>query len=235
MKEVLVRTKPKDLFTLVVSDNSANIQTIFSPPLYLQTNRGYELAMVNLETYYSFANIRNGNNSFKWSIEGKTWTLLHIPTGCYELKAINGEIAHIRGNSDITILPNVNTLQCIMTVVVAEVKVSFDVPNSLASVLGFKLDIVYGVGRHASVNSIVVHCNIIHSSYMRGQQAPVDYNFFPNAAPGQNISEAPHNLIYLPVTVDIISTLSVWLTYQDGEHLDSRGEKLTIRFHLREQ
>ena len=27
MKEVLVRTKPKDSFTLVVSDNSANIQT----------------------------------------------------------------------------------------------------------------------------------------------------------------------------------------------------------------
>ena len=60
-----------------------------------------------------------------------------------------------------------------------------------------------------TVNSILVHCNIIHSSYMRGTQAPVAYNFFPNAAPGQKILEAPHNLIYLPVTVDVISTLSV--------------------------
>ena len=57
MKEVLVRKKPKDSFTLVVSDNCANIQTIFSPPLYLQANRDNELAMVNLETYYSIANI----------------------------------------------------------------------------------------------------------------------------------------------------------------------------------
>ena len=48
-----------------------------------------------------------------------------------------------------------------------------------------------------NVNSILVHCNIINSSYMRGQQAPVVYNFFPNAAPGQKILEAPHNLIYL--------------------------------------
>ena len=210
-------------------------------------NRDYELAMVNLETYYSFANIRKGNNSFKWSIgEGKTWTLLHIPTGCYELKAINAEITRIRGIPDIrdiTILPHVNTLQCILTVVGAKCKVSFDVPNSLASVLGFKQDIVYGVGRHASeklvnimsVNSILVHCNIIHSSYMRGKQAPVVYNFFLSAAPGQKILEAPHNLIYLPVTVDVVSTLSVWLTDQDGEHLDLRGEKLTIRFHLRER
>ena len=199
MEEVLMRTIPKDSFTLVVSDNSANIQTTFSPPLNLQANRDYELAMVNLETYYSFA----------------------------------------------TILPNVNTLQCILTVVGAKCKVSFDVSNSQASVLGFKQDISYGVVRHASeklvniiiwsVNSILVHCNIIHSSYMRGQQAPVVYNFFPNAAPGQKILEAPHNLIYLPVTVGVISTLAVWLTDQDGEYLDLRGEKLTIRFHLRER
>ena len=206
MKEVLVRTKPKDSFTLVISDNSASIQTTFNPPLYLQANHDYELAM---------ANIRGENNSSKWSVDdGKNWTILHVPTGCYELKAINPESICIRANSDITILPNVNTLQIILTVVGEKCKVSFDVPNSLASVLGFKQSIVYGVGRYASenlvnilsVNPILVHCNIIHSSYMRGTQAPVAYNFFPNVVPGQKILEAPHNLIYLPVTVDVIST-----------------------------
>ena len=75
MKEVLMRTKQKYSFTLVVSDSSANIQTTFNPPLYL-ANRNYKLAMVNLETYYSFANILGGNNnSFKWSVDdGRTWT-----------------------------------------------------------------------------------------------------------------------------------------------------------------
>ena len=99
-------------------------------------------------------------------------------------------------------------MQCILTVVGANCKVSFDVPNSLASVLGFKLSI-YDVGRNTgenlvnimSLNSILVHCNIIHSSYMHGTQAPVAYNFFPNDVPGQKILETPHNLIYLPVTV----------------------------------
>ena len=174
--------------------------------------------MVNLESYYSFANIRADNCSFKWSGDGKTWTALHIPTGCYELKAINAEIIRIcGGNSDITILPNVKTLQCILNVVGEKLKVSFAVPNSLAIVLGFNRSI-YGVGRHASeqlvnimsANSILVHWNIIHSSYMRGVQASVVYNFFPNTAPGQKILEAPSNLIYLLVTVD--ATLSVWLT-----------------------
>ena len=69
---------------------------------------------------------------------------------------------------------------------------------------------------------------------MRGTQAPVAHNFFPNAAPGQRILEASHNLIYLPVTVDVISTLSMWLLDQHGELLDIRGEELAIRFHLRE-
>ena len=80
-----------------------------------------------------------------------------------------------------------------------------------------------------------VHCTIIHSSYMLGTQAPVAYNFFPNAAPGQTILEAPHNLIYIPVTADVISTLLVWLTDQHGDLLYLRGEELTIRFHLRER
>ena len=166
-----------------------------------------------------------------------------MPTGCYELKAINAEIIRIRGNRDITIIPNVNTLQCILSVVGGKCKVSFDVPNSLAGILGFKRSI-YGVGRYASenlvnimsVHSILVHCNIIHSPYMRGTQAPVAYNFFPNAAPGQKILEAPHHdLIYLPVTVDIISTLSVWLTDHHGKLLDLCGEELTIHFYLSER
>ena len=122
----------------------------------------------------------------------------------------------------------------------AKLKVSFDVPNSLASVLGFNRS-TYGVGRHASeqlvnimsVNSTLVHCNIIHYSYMRDVQAPVVYNLFPNAAPGQKILEAPGNLIYIPVTVDGILTLSMWLTDQHGNPLDLRGEELTIHFHLR--
>ena len=62
MEEVLVRTKPKDSFTLVVSGSRANIQTTFNPRLYLKANHNYELAMVNLETYYAFANIRGDNN-----------------------------------------------------------------------------------------------------------------------------------------------------------------------------
>ena len=132
----LARTMAKYSSTIVVSGGIASVQTVFTPSLYLKNGRDYELAMVNLETYYSFANIGADNSSLKWSGDGgKTWTALHKPTGCYELKAINAEIIRMHGgNIDIKILPNVNTLQCILNVVGANLKGSFDVPNSLASV-----------------------------------------------------------------------------------------------------
>ena len=84
---VVARIVAKDSSTIVVSGGSASVQTFFTPPLYLKNGRDYELAMVNLKTYYSFANIRADNSSLKWNGDGgKTWTALHIPTVCYELR-----------------------------------------------------------------------------------------------------------------------------------------------------
>ena len=76
---VVERTMAKDSSTIVVQGGSASVQTVFTPPLYLKNGRDYGLAMVNLETYYSFANIRADDSSLKWSGDGgTTWTLLHI-------------------------------------------------------------------------------------------------------------------------------------------------------------
>ena len=59
------------------------------------------------------------------------------------------------------------------------------------------------------------------------------HSLYQTAAPTFKLHLVLH--LYLSVTVDVISILSVWLMDQDGEHLDLRGEKLTIRFHLRER
>ena len=83
---VVVRTMAKDSSTVVVSGGSVSVRTVFALPLYLKNVRDYEMAMVNLETYYSFANFRADNSLLKWSGDGgQTWTVLHIPTCCYGL------------------------------------------------------------------------------------------------------------------------------------------------------
>ena len=41
-----------------------------------------------------------------------------------------------------------------------------------------------------SVNSILVHCDIISGSFLNGGREPVIYSFFPNVSPGEKIVES---------------------------------------------
>ena len=85
-----------------------------------------------------------------------------------------------------------------------------------------------------TINSILVNIDIISGSYVNGSKQPKIYSFFPNVSPGYKIIENPNNLIYLPITSHTIHSITVWLTYQNGNRLNLRGENLSMRFHLRE-
>jgi len=52
---------------IVVSENSTKIKTTFNPPIEWDRTRKYEMALVNLETYYSFPNLSDENNVFRYS------------------------------------------------------------------------------------------------------------------------------------------------------------------------
>ena len=181
--------------------------------------------------------------------KGVTWKLISIPIGCYEISAINRTLqrliaaAEVGGKSEMICLsPNTNTLKCILDIKDENCQIDFAVKDQsgLRTVLGFDAKI-YKHGRHESehlvdimsVNSILVNCDIIGAARLNGVEAPVIYNFFPNVAPGDKIVETPMNLTYVPITLNIISRMTCWLTDQDGNELDLRGEKLTISYHLK--
>ena len=77
-------------YTFIVSNcgNNCQIKTKFNPPLELDPNKQYEMALVNLETYWSFPNVTGENNLFKFSDAKDTYDIF-IPKGAYELFAIN--------------------------------------------------------------------------------------------------------------------------------------------------
>ena len=243
MDQQCIRTvsEPKKSYNLIVTGNSSHIETRYDPPIYLEKDKSYELALVNLETYFSFPNIDTDNNTFRYSADkGDTWKEVKIPIGCYEIYAINVEIGRQIPNNAITVKPNINTLQSILTIA-KNYLVDFTVANCLATVLGFNA-LVYKEGINISqnivnilrVNSILVNTNIITGSYLAGKQVPTIYNYFPNVVPGSNITSSPRNLIYVPVILDVISFMTVWMTDQNHRPINLRGEQLTIRFHLRE-
>ena len=227
---------------IIQSGKNSAISTDFAPNLEL--DKPYEIALQSLETYYSFPNIDEKNNIIHVSLDGTTWHELTFAVGCYEHKDINKELQRqlvvIGGKkTDITLKPNKNTFQTIM-IITDNVLVDFRTPNSIRTVLGFDAA-VYGKGRHLSehtvnimrVNSIFVHTNVIGSTYVNGSQSPVIYSFFPDIPPGGKIIVQPRVLIYLPVSLSVISRLTSWLTDQNNVPLNLRGEELTIKFHLR--
>ena len=247
LKKLVEHSEPKPSFHVISTGKSSKLKTIFNPPLTFPEGAcSYEMALIRLESYYSFPNIKSTNNAVRISLNnGKDWKLIEIPIGCYEIKAINTElqrlIVSVGGKADqIVIKPNVNTLKCILEIKEQSYQIDFRTKNSLRSILGFDPKI-YKHGRYEgeqlvnilNVNSILVNCDIIGASRVNGKEAPVIHNFFPNVAPGEKIVETPKNLIYVPITLNVISQMTVWVTDQRGEVLDLRGEELTITFHIK--
>ena len=62
-------TEPKESFQIVVSDNKTKFMTRFNPHIQLKTDKKYEIALVNLETYYSFPNVDDTTYHFGCDIQ----------------------------------------------------------------------------------------------------------------------------------------------------------------------
>ena len=64
LKHIVNNTEPKTSFSFVVSDNNNRFKTWFKSPIQLDKKKDYEIALINLETYYSFPNIDRSNKCF---------------------------------------------------------------------------------------------------------------------------------------------------------------------------
>ena len=251
LKQIAKNTSHKKSFQVIVSGNQSSFNTLFNPQIELGKKKVYEIALVNLETYYSFPNIDDSNNIFVYSHDrGQTWTKIKIPIGSYEIDDLNqtirfemekvGHYDEVNQESYINIAANSNTLKSIM-IIGKDYQVDFNQPNNLSKVLGFTGK-KYIEGFHESekpvnilsINSILVNIDIIDGSYVNGKTKNTIYSFFPDVSPGFKIIESPVNLVYLPILPYTIQNLNLSITDQDENLLNLRDEKLTARFHIRE-
>ena len=93
LRKLAEYAEPKPKSFICVSENQSRLKTSFIPPLEFPSSSSYEMALTSLETYYSFPNIDVSNNHLKVSLDdGKMWMDIHIPIGCYEIKAIDNEL-----------------------------------------------------------------------------------------------------------------------------------------------
>jgi hypothetical protein len=258
LEKIAKNTDQKTSFYILISDRSTRIRTKFNPLIQLDKTKKYEIALVSLETYYSFPNIDSTNNNYRYSPDnGTTWFNINIPEGSYEITDINaylqktmksnGHYNTANNSYYVSIDPNNNTLKAVLSIV-SPYKVDFTTANSIRTVLGFNNQIYSSAAtppaaqEHESpnivnilsVNSLRVTSDIIASSYTNGGTDNIIYSFFPNVGPGYKIVQEPINLIYLPVTLNTISHMETKLVDQNGNLINLRGEELSIRFHIRQ-
>ena len=90
LQQIVNNTEPKRSFSVVVSDNKTRFKTRFKPPIQLDKKKDYEIALINLETYYSFPNIDKSNNCFSYSPgANEQWVDIIIPEGSNNVEDIN--------------------------------------------------------------------------------------------------------------------------------------------------
>ena len=153
-----------------------------------------------MESYYSIPNINESNNTFQIAENGEDWITLSLDTGCYGLMDLNAEIGrqlNEKGMSKaVEFKANYNTFKCVM-IIQGGYTVKF-AEKSLRTVLGFEAKNYKATGvitrfesEHTvqimTINSILVHCDLVGGSYLNGKRAPIIHSFFPLADPGDKI------------------------------------------------
>ena len=78
-------------------------------------------------------------------------------------------------------------------------------------------------------DTILVHCDLVQSSYLNGKPSNTIYSFPTDDSPGFRMVSEPLVQRLHRFLVNKIGTMSVWLTYGSGEEIDLRNELVTIK------
>ena len=90
LKQIVNNIESNRSFSIVVSDHKTRFKTWFKPPIQLDKKKDYEIALINLDTYYSFPNIDRSNICFTYSPNlVPLWFDIIIPEGSYHVEDIN--------------------------------------------------------------------------------------------------------------------------------------------------
>ena len=159
-----------------------------------------------------------------------------ITPGAYELSDI-AELIKEETDGNVIIEPDKNTMKCIMEI--KQGALSFDVENSIASLLGFR-KIVYKQGKYTSqkiidimgFSNINIHCNVISGVKDNGKDTDILYTFNLTEPPGYLINIIPTNILYQNVTKDRIEYIEFHIKDEHGRPIDFNGDVLSFTLHL---
>lgn len=224
--------------TFTFTGTESTLSADFFPAVELDGQFPYEIGLLGFESYNSIPNVDASNNKFHYN----NGQVINIPIGTYEVSAIatylQEQLAKVNPKLFLRLDANNNTLK---TSLRCTFPVDFSPTDSIGRLLGFSPVKLLanqeatseGVVDIFKVNSVRVECNIAAGSFINGQPAHTIFQFFPSVGAGFKLLEEPNPVIYLPITTHSITNITLRVVDQVGQLVNFRGERITIRLHLR--
>ena len=224
--------------------NGSEVAYNISPVLELPKGTSFRVVEANI--WWSIPNISPelNNDTIVFTTLGTTYTYTFVK-GIYDVGSINANllqfmISNALDPGHIVFSGDVSN---------SRISVRLDDPtttidwslSTIRSVLGYADGSVTGPGpsgthyeaplvaQFNSITSILIHSNFAGSGYYneRGGSSVIA-SVVPDTTPGSLILFRPLHLIEVGVTVSKIDALRIWLTDQNGLHVDTNGESFTI-------
>ena len=182
LAQIVKNTNPKSSFLITLTGKGSRLEKKFEPEISVMAGCHYEIAFTNLETYFSVPNINENTNSFTIQKKGEKAQNVTLEKGCYGLTDLNAEIQRqltiLNIQKAVQLRANYNTFKCVM-ILLPDFTINF--LDNLNEILGFekKTYASKSITRRIisenpvnimTVNSILVHCNLINDSYLNGKK-----------------------------------------------------------------
>lgn len=226
------------------TERSSILGSTYNPPIILNENVEYEIALVSFISNNTIPNIDQSNNKFHYADQ-----VIEIPEGSYEISDIaqylSENISSLEEDStqaDKTVLILDVIRSTMKSVIKCNKVIDFSKPGSIGALLGFKPRVLLANLRHESdsqiniikLNCINIECNIVTNSFDNGKPVHILHMFYPTVPPGFRIVENPKPN-YLPVNTKYINEIILKIVDQDGKLVNFKDELITIRLHMRER
>lgn len=220
--------------TLTLTGVGNVLSVNYFPPLELNSNYDYCLALLGFYGTNSIRNLYPGNNKFYYGDK-----VIIIPSGAYELDEISEYIKSKIDEGAFELEANNNTLHCS---IISSYPIDFKKPDNIGRMLGFSPQILESNVRHESdlnvqilkATNIHIESNITVGAYRNSALSHTIFEFDISVEPGFRLVKEPSTPVYLPINVNSIDNLTLKLVDQNGELVDFGIEPVTIRLELKQ-
>ena len=224
------------------SNNGSTVTLPLNPPIILDPSKRYYACATEIDVVYCFANIFTGkNDKFKYTEmkNGTPFAFEHtISQGIYTWRALQDEInrctqADVQNNALFILEPDTSTSHMFIHFMTTTCKINCFGSDNMMKILGYPESTAmlgpvtykndFYEGDNAQLNNIqnvLLTASFVSGGYKNSQATNILASITPDVEPYSTILYRPNKSIYVPVSQNVLDTMSFQLTDQDGNILN---------------